>query len=223
MYDRPVIYSAIGDSLTVGIGAFLAPGFVKRYADYIQKQTGRLVHVRNHGKNGATSAYLVYLFNDPAVAFDVSRAEVLTLTVGGNDLRYAVRLFQKTKDARVFAATYDTFQKNLQMILRRIVFLKKISPFPYLIRMVDIYNPFPEFPALDRWIRQFNEALYRWEQMIPHFKVARVYSAFRRSLASIYSFDGIHPNNTGYEIIARELRRLGVPEIAMRKKEAGFQ
>lgn len=76
-------YVALGDSITAGYGlAEESPCF----AELVARQNG--LSLANHAVNGLTSAGLLAQLQDPdgALCGDVAAADVVTVTIGGNDL-----------------------------------------------------------------------------------------------------------------------------------------
>lgn len=52
-----IVYTALGDSLTVGTGAFFSHGFVQRYAYLTEKALSSPIQVDVIAKNGMSSFY----------------------------------------------------------------------------------------------------------------------------------------------------------------------
>ena len=78
-------YVALGDSLAAGVGA--RRGYVPRYAAHLQSETGARLRVNNLGLSGQISTQLLYsIRSDPSVQKTLTRAEVVTLNIGLNDL-----------------------------------------------------------------------------------------------------------------------------------------
>jgi lysophospholipase L1-like esterase len=87
-------YAALGDSLAVGTGASYK-GYVDRYAEYLEADTGARVNVTNLGRNGQTSSELLYaLRNDPSSRQAVEEADVVTINIGINDLGRAAQAYE---------------------------------------------------------------------------------------------------------------------------------
>ena len=80
---RPIRLLVLGDSTAAGVGATTQeealPG---RLADALHARTGRGIHWRAAGKNGATSREVIDDYLDDALA---EPADLLFLTVGAND------------------------------------------------------------------------------------------------------------------------------------------
>lgn len=81
----------------------------------------------------------------------------------------------------------------------------KSSRRPYMIREVDLYNPFPSLPEANQWVNRFNQHLESFED--ENLKVANIYHLFQRRENELLSIDRFHPNARGYALIAEELHK----------------
>lgn len=75
------IYLALGDSITTGYG--LAEG-EQSFAEIVAQANGYTLI--NSAVDGNTSAGILAQLTDPAVLMDIAKADVITITCGGNDL-----------------------------------------------------------------------------------------------------------------------------------------
>ena len=81
--EEPEVYVALGDSTTSGYG--LASAETEAFPALVAAERGyELVNLSSD--EGVTSAAVLEQLADPAVLAEVQRADVITLTVGGNDL-----------------------------------------------------------------------------------------------------------------------------------------
>ncbi len=134
-------YTALGDSLTEGIGDTTKQGgFVgilgKDLTDHYQVTS---VTVDNFGKNGDRSDQMLKRLKKSQEQQDsLQQADLITLTVGGNDLMKIIRndLF-KQLTVESFKKPGETYQKNLKALIDEI---RKYSDSP--IYLMGIYNPF---------------------------------------------------------------------------------
>ena len=86
-------YVALGDSLAAGVGA--RRGYVPRYAEHLQSDTGARLRVINLGLSGQTTTQLLHsLRNDPELRKALGRAEIVTINIGLNDLGQARNSYQ---------------------------------------------------------------------------------------------------------------------------------
>lgn len=88
--EEPEVYVALGDSTTSGYG--LASAETEAFPALVAAERGyELVNLSSD--EGVTSAAVLEQLTDPAVLAEVQRADVITLTVGGNDLLGALYAF----------------------------------------------------------------------------------------------------------------------------------
>ncbi|HET7616218.1 MAG TPA: hypothetical protein VFK27_04590, partial [Bacillales bacterium] len=78
--DYPLIYTAFGDSLTVGTGAFFSPGFEKRYADLTERTLRRPVRINVIARNGATSGEVLQQVRSEKGIAGICDASIITIT-----------------------------------------------------------------------------------------------------------------------------------------------
>lgn len=79
-------YVALGDSLAAGVGA--RRGYVPRYAEHLQSDTGTRLRVINLGLSDQTSTQLLHsIRSNPKMRKALDGAEVVTINIGLNDLR----------------------------------------------------------------------------------------------------------------------------------------
>jgi len=193
--DQHTRYMALGDSLSAGFGAVPATnGFV-----YLIYRSGALDTVpntllANAGVPGATSRQV--LDYQVPQAIEAFRPQVITITVGGNDL---LRILSGDTPAQVLAE----FQANLTQIL---ALLRSGLPGTRIV-VGNLYT-IPEIPGADDVVPIFNDIV---QQVANGFgvPVADVYGAFqgREGLLLIerHAADPfqVHPTNAGYRAMAR--------------------
>ncbi|WP_059170233.1 GDSL-type esterase/lipase family protein [Bacillus sp. FJAT-27445] len=211
---RALQYTALGDSLTVGIGTALFPcsSFVWRYKALSEHALNRQIDVNIFAKTGATSREILQFFSWPKVAVNVASADIITITVGGNDLIDAAEVFLATFDTQVLKKALDESTANIGKILEEIHTLKSGVDNSYIIRLVNLYNPFPKIPEADRWIQDFNAHLETISKK-PHIGVVDVYHAFSGRQNELLSLDRAHPNPNGYRVMAEVAYQLGYDHL----------
>ncbi|WCK52526.1 GDSL-type esterase/lipase family protein [Aneurinibacillus sp. Ricciae_BoGa-3] len=202
----PFRYTAIGDSITAGAGAFYIYGYAHQYRNLIEKDLKTRVTFRNLAKSGWTSQELLQaLRNDPAFFKAIQTADIITCSIGGNDLLQVGRVYEKAKMKKAGKIALQNFQRNFLSIDQTIKNIKKSST-PYSIRYIELYNPLPEFPLAQQLVKKLNQILHKAADS--HTKIAPVYAAFLHHENKLLFIDGLHPNYNGHRLIAETIRKL---------------
>jgi lysophospholipase L1-like esterase len=223
--DAPVVwnYTALGDSLAAGTGASYK-GYVDRYADYLEADTGVRVNVINLGQNGLTSPELLFaLRSDPSWRRAVGEADILTVNIGINDLGHAAQAYENgtcggTDNQDCLRAAVQTVKGNWNAITAELLSLRSTSD--TIIRAAGLgYTPYidteeaPDGHSGDGGLDDFRVFKPYLDEVNGH--IVTMASDNDIPLAEVHldkgyiSQDGVHPNDEGYEVIAERLRKLG--------------
>lgn len=218
---KVVTYVAIGDSLTKGVGdSTNQGGFVPLLAQSLTNETDLEFKAINYGVAGNTSSQILSRMREKKeIRKDLKQAQLLTITVGGNDLRKAILEDTSNLDLDRFDKPSKTYVKNLKQIIE---LARKDNP-DLPIYVVGIYNPlylnFPDLTELqtlvDQWNQRTEETLsaYQGVYFVPindllykgiDGKSGVTESELGKETVTndaLYDEDSFHPNNTGYEII----------------------
>jgi lysophospholipase L1-like esterase len=205
-----ILYAAIGDSLTVGAGDRSGRGFVPLYANFTQQSLNNNVGFENLGMSGATTADILLLVTSSSdVRAVLRKSEIITITAGGNDLVNAAKTYLANKDMGVFQKALIKCKQNFAGIISAIRNIKNGQT--YIIRAVDLYNPFPTIPQTNQWVQKFNQHIESFEN--GQLKVANIFKLFQGREKEFISSDDFHPNAQGYQVIANELKKQGYKPI----------
>lgn len=206
-------YIALGDSLTVGVGASLfAPSFVSYYARLTEHTLRKPVCINVYAKSGIETDDVLMIVEDDTLHETIKQANIITLSAGGNDLIHASGSLQSIGSNEELVQSLKECRENIAHIVGIIKELKRNCGKPYIIRLLNLYNPFPHIRLADKWIHLFNQTLNGFDdgQLI---RVANIYSVFKGKENQLLSRDGIHPNDRGYQAIAKCLSELGYEGI----------
>ncbi|OAB77216.1 lysophospholipase [Paenibacillus crassostreae] len=202
-------YTAIGDSLTVGFGAMPGNGFVPVYRGLAEYKLQTFVASDNLGINGLTSLGLYdYVSRNATYQHSLREADLITISIGGNDMIRAARSSNGSNLDFHFKQALADCKINFSRIIKTIYDLKKNSNGVYLIRVVGLYNPFPQIEEASKYIQQYNHFVETYSKET--FAVANIYNFFRGREKELLFIDRIHPNGRGYRLIAEQLVRLGL-------------
>ena len=218
---KTVTYVAIGDSLTKGVGdSTNQGGFVPLLAQSLTNESGFEFKAINYGVSGNTSSQILSRIREKKeIRKDLKRAQLLTITVGGNDLRKAILEDTSNLDLDRFEKASKAYEKNLKQIIE---LARKDNP-DLPVYVVGIYNPlylnFPDLTELqtlvDQWNQRTEETLsaYQGIYFVPindllykgiDGKSGVTESELGKETVTndaLYDEDSFHPNNTGYEIM----------------------
>ena len=198
-------YVALGDSLAEGVGA--NRGYVDRYAEYLRDDTGARVELINLGVSGQTSSQLLRaLRKDPSMRRALRGAEVVTFNIGINDLGQARGSYEAgtcggAQGERCLRAAVRGFEANWDGITSEILNLR--SPDETIIRTAGLgYTP-RAGKVFEPYLKRANShiAASAAESNIPYAEV----SLGNEGLGP----DGLHPDDSGYQVISDRLSGLG--------------
>jgi lysophospholipase L1-like esterase len=218
--EEPIVYTALGDSIATGIWS--SAGYVRLFADHLQSDLGA-VRLNNLAVNGWTTADLLEaLRTNETYREAVRTADVVTLSIGGNDLLLGRGAYIRGNCGEsgweCLRSTTDAVLENYDAILDEIQAL--VGPRPAVIRAMDVYNPYAgvDTGALDvlkPYLDEINSYIC-WSAEVRSMGCARVYEAFNGPSGeddpvaqALIGFDGIHPNDRGHGLIADLLRDVG--------------
>ena len=218
---KVVTYVAIGDSLTKGVGDTTNQGgFVPLLAQSLTNESGLEFKAIDYGVSGNTSGQILSRIREKKeIRKDLKQAQLLTITVGGNDLRKAILEDTSNLDLDRFEKASKAYEKNLKQIIE---LARKDNP-DLPVYVVGIYNPlylnFPDLTELqtlvDQWNQRTEETLsaYQGVYFVPindllykgiDGKSGVTESELGKETVTndaLYDEDSFHPNNTGYEIM----------------------
>lgn len=200
--EAPLNYVLLGDSIARGAGV-LNPDEAC-YGLMVANTNGyRYV---NHGIDGYTSARLLTLLDKEEVLNDVKNADIISLSIGGNDYLTS-NLLKLLFDAEIthkmdtFYAIRDSFYQNFSAIIEKI---KAANP-DALILMQTIYNMRHDFLTGVNEIgaELLNECYQRYLDENPGAYVLVDVGGTLSGRRDCLAMDTIHPNGTGNTEIAR--------------------
>lgn len=216
-------YVALGDSLTQGVGDTTNQGgFVPLVAQSLTNEEGYEVAAQNFGVAGNTSNQILKRMKEQdEIADALSKADLMTLTVGGNDLRKVIL-------DNITSLKISTFKKPSVAYSKRLVEIielaRKDNP-DLPIYVLGIYNPFylnfPEMTDMqtivDNWNQTTQDTIAKFDKVyfVPindllyqgidgQEGIVQTSGDEKKIINDVlYQEDNFHPNNTGYEIMKR--------------------
>lgn len=215
-------YVAIGDSLTEGIGdSTNQGGFVPLLSQSLTQSYDYKVSYKNYGIAGNTSQQiLTRMKKQKTIQQNLSKADVMTLTVGGNDVMAVIRKKLTNLTVSSFKKPESTYQKKL----RQIIDLARRDQPDLPIYILGIYNPFylnfPDMTEMQDIINNWNDATQTVTKEYKRVYFVPINDLLYRGVDgqegivqtsgdqttvvndALFTGDHFHPNNTGYQIMS---------------------
>ncbi|HEY3349096.1 MAG TPA: GDSL-type esterase/lipase family protein [Thermoanaerobaculia bacterium] len=204
---------ALGDSLTRGAGdAAGGGGYPERVAAALRKAS-LTVTVDNLAVDGSETGDFLRKVEDAAVQGRIAGASLILVSIGGNDLSHSLRSVvpgEAGAESDPTAPALRAASPNLQKIFS----LLRVSNPSAPIRILGLYDPFPE--GFDRKVAR--ATLLKWNVALEEASNG-VENALVVPTADVFdgrpdrlSPDRFHPGAEGYtEIAARVFQTLRVP------------
>ena len=197
---------ALGDSMTRGAGD-TAGGYPERVARALRK-TGRSVAVENLAVDGFRTADLLGKLAEPGVRDRIAAADLILLSISGNDLTRALPGGPGAEGERTAPAVLARVEADVGAALSAIREANAKAP----VRLLGLYNPFSEAIGDRRLARQALLA----SNMVLERAALGVEGALVVPVADLFdgrpdrlAADRFHPGPSGYdEIAARVLSSL---------------
>ncbi|WP_310551878.1 GDSL-type esterase/lipase family protein [Paenibacillus glufosinatiresistens] len=223
---------ALGDSLAKGTGDRDGKGFARRTVDVLTDRGLKASLVANLGVNGLTTAGLQDRLKEEGVRYAVKKANVILVSIGGNDLfrgsgiadggviaddaGTAAGETQPKASAPAPAAQGELDPKALlgalpaaaERMRSALDTLIELNP-QASIYLVGLYNPFGDIPQL---LQPGNQAVSAWNGAVldlvnvrPAVTLVPTMDLFSGRQAEYLSNDHFHPNGNGYERMAQRI------------------
>ena len=215
-------YVAIGDSLTEGVGDQTNQGgFIPLLSNAISEISDVNVVSQNFGVAGNTSTQIYKrMTKEKKIQSAIKKADVITITVGGNDVMKVIRTQLTNLTENSFEKPAQTYQKQLTEIFD---FIRDNKPNAQ-VYVLGIYNPFYlNFPditemqdIINHWNQTTQETIAQQKQMyfVPINDL--LYQGVNGSKGvttsdgevqtitnnALFEEDHFHPNNIGYQIMS---------------------
>jgi lysophospholipase L1-like esterase len=145
------VYTAIGDSIAVGVGATNNFGYVNYFHEHLTQKLGT-VDLNNKAKSGIdTSGLLFQLSVDKGTQNAIKNAKIITISIGGNNILSCANADYTSIDEVCAANGAKQFATDWPKILEKIRNIKKLKatdPIPGLYVMT-LYNPYMASVELD--------------------------------------------------------------------------
>ncbi len=200
--EEPLNYVVIGDSIAFGSGVY--NGKSACYAKIVADTNG--YNYKNDAVGGFKSSQLLaFLYRDEEAIEDISKADILTVSIGGNDFieeKLPIILFKALAldDYSMFDEITEVLYSNFEQIIARI---KEINP-NCTILVQNLYNPRYDYAreVYAYGLGLVNDVYSSYLEKHPGaYEIIDVCSAFDGKQEYV-AYDEVHPNAAGNVVIA---------------------
>ncbi|WP_242270932.1 SGNH/GDSL hydrolase family protein [Bacillus cereus group sp. BfR-BA-01425] len=194
---------SLGDSLTRGVGDKEGIGYVGRMKEDLQKDYKQKIPLTNLAVSGAKMPDLLKQIESSGAQYSIKQADVIVLTIGGNDLFPGWESLGKI-DLETYRPDTETFQNEAKKIIEEIRKLNTDSPIFWL----GLYNPFEDVEDLkgaSNIVVDWNASLEKLAVNNKNVYITPTFDLFQNRGKDLLYSDHFHPNEVGYTYMADRL------------------
>ncbi|MCU4817623.1 MULTISPECIES: SGNH/GDSL hydrolase family protein [Bacillus cereus group] len=194
---------SLGDSLTRGVGDKEGIGYVGRMKEDLQKDYKQKIALTNLAVSGAKMPDLLKQIESNGAQYSIKQADVIVLTIGGNDLFPGWESLGKI-DLDTYRPDTETFQNEAKKIIEEIRKLNTDSPIFWL----GLYNPFEDVENLkgsSNIVVDWNASLEKLALNDKNVYITPTFDLFQNRGKDLLYSDHFHPNEVGYTYMAERL------------------
>lgn len=194
---------SLGDSLTRGVGDKEGSGYVGRMKEDLQKDYKQKIALTNLAVSGAKMPDLLKQIESNGAQYSIKQADVIVLTIGGNDLFPGWESLGKI-DLETYRPDTETFQNEAKKIIEEIRKLNTDSPIFWL----GLYNPFEDVEDLkgsSNIVVDWNASLEKLALNNKNVYITPTFDLFQNRGKDLLYSDHFHPNEVGYTYMAERL------------------
>jgi len=194
---------SLGDSLTRGVGDKEGIGYVGRMKEDLQKDYKQKIALTNLAVSGAKMPDLLKQIESNGAQYSIKQADVIVLTIGGNDLFPGWESLGKI-DLETYRPDTETFQNEVKKIIEEIRKLNTDSPIFWL----GLYNPFEDVEDLkgsSNIVVDWNASLEKLALNDKNVYITPTFDLFQNRGKDLLYSDHFHPNEVGYTYMAERL------------------
>lgn len=196
--------TTLGDSLARGYGDEEGGGFAGAVAAGLQTAApAKKIQLNNVAVDGYKIADLNAQLKQPDVLAKVKAADVLLLSIGGNDLYQSGRTLLNL-DMREIEQIRNDFREQYRTALANIRELNPNAP----LYMIGLYNPFSELSNA----AQTNPIIRAWNELVGELLATDqkatfvpTFDFYQYDPQALLHTDQFHPNRQGYQKMAERI------------------
>lgn len=196
--------TSLGDSITHGTGDSSKQGYIIRVKRKIEEKKNIPVEISNLGVPKYTTENILDQMKDRKVRKQLEAADYITLYIGTNDFRKSANYNFEELNLKKISQGRSAFTRNLNNILYNIREENTHAP----IVVLGLYHPYIEYKnqleikdEIKIWNREIMDLTRTYEQT---YYISTLELFANKQKKEFFS-DSLHPNSTGYELIAEKV------------------
>ncbi|MFJ5715177.1 SGNH/GDSL hydrolase family protein [Neobacillus sp. NPDC093127] len=198
---------SVGDSLTQGVGdSTNQGGYLPYLKTMLEKEKGiQQVDFYNYGVTGNRTTQLLKRLKTPEMKASLQKADMVIITIGGNDIMKVVKDNFTNLQLPVFTKEKGAYRQHLTQIFEAIVQENSHAS----IVLVGLYNPFSKWfsdvKEMDEIVADWNQAGQSVVANYPNAYFVPIEDLFLNTEENLLFTDNFHPNDKGYQLMAERL------------------
>lgn len=222
---RKLTIISAGDSLTEGVGDSTEKGgYLPYLKTRLESEKGiNKVEFLNYGVKGNRTTQLLKRLESEEIKNKLAKADMIILTIGGNDIMKVVTDNLSNLQMSVFESEKGKYITHLTRIMH---YITQQNPHASVV-LIGLYNPFEEWFSgigeLQKVVTDWNAAGRNVTAGFPNAYFVPIEDLFANSGEKLLYKDHFHPNDKGYELIAErmfdQLEMNALPALAKTAKK----
>ncbi|RYG72233.1 hypothetical protein EU245_11110 [Lentibacillus lipolyticus] len=199
--------TAIGDSLTQGVGDNVVEGGYVGILESKINQNEQLVTFDNYGKRGNRSDQLLKRLDKPEIMQSIKKADIILITIGANDIMHVLKQNFTNLEMSDFEQPQERYKTRLKDIFQMVRDLNDDAA----IYLIGFYNPFGRYfqdiEELNTIINNWNQTGQTVTEQFDRTKFIPIADLFRSTDIddNVLADDHFHPNHRGYQLFAKRV------------------
>ncbi|WP_042457546.1 SGNH/GDSL hydrolase family protein [Neobacillus dielmonensis] len=208
-FPRQLTIVSAGDSLTEGIGDSTGQGGYLPYLKSMLENSKGIneVDFLNYGVKGNRTTQLLKRLNSTEMTMAIQKADLVILTIGGNDIMKVVKDHFSDLQIADFMEEKENYRDHLTQIIDTVV---QENPNASIV-LLGLYNPFSKWfsdiKELDEIVAEWNKTGQSVIANYPNAYFVDIEDLFEKTNENLLYTDNFHPNDKGYELIAGRLNK----------------